>query len=66
MPAIKPTCYFSPKGGCEAAIIEAIGKAHGAILVQQYELTSLNIAKALMAAAKKMEWVKPLCPSTSP
>ena len=45
--------YFSPKGGCTDAIINAIEQAKTEILVQAYSFTSAPIAKALVNAHKK-------------
>jgi phosphatidylserine/phosphatidylglycerophosphate/cardiolipin synthase-like enzyme len=42
--------YFSPKGGCTAAIVKELQKANASILVQAYSFTSVPIAKALMVA----------------
>ena len=45
--------YFSPRGGCTDAIINAIEQAKTEILVQAYSFTSAPIAKALVNAYKK-------------
>lgn len=42
--------YFSPKGGCTAAIVAAIKKAKHTINVQAYSFTSVAIYTALVAA----------------
>lgn len=42
--------YFSPDGGCTAAIVEAIEQARSMIDVQAYRLTHVEIVKALIAA----------------
>src|SRR5690242_19855966 len=42
--------YFSPGGGCEAAIVAQIRGAKRSIDVQAYHLTSTMIAKALHEA----------------
>ena len=42
--------YFSPKGGCEAAIVKAIQDAKATIAVLAYSFTSEPIAKALVKA----------------
>ena len=42
--------YFSPKGGCTEAIVEALGKARKSVLVQAYSFSSAPIAKALVSA----------------
>ena len=38
--------YFSPRGGCTEAIIEALNHASSEILVQAYSFTSAPIAQA--------------------
>lgn len=45
--------FFSPKGGCAAAIAGAIGRATQSIHVQAYSFTSAPIAAALVAAHKR-------------
>jgi len=45
--------FFSPRGGCTAAIIDAIHAAKMEILVQAYSFTSAPIAKALVDARKR-------------
>jgi len=45
--------YFSPNGGCTAAITDTIHDAKSEILVQAYILTSAPIAKALINAHKR-------------
>ena len=45
--------YFSPKGGCTKAIVDAIGQAKQSILVQAYSFTSYPIAQALIDAQKR-------------
>jgi len=45
--------YFSPKGGCTQAIVDALGQAKSSILVQAYTFTSYPIAEALIAAEKR-------------
>ena len=45
--------YFSPRGGCTDAIINAIEQAKAEILVQAYSFTSAPIAKTLVNAHKK-------------
>ena len=42
--------WFSPKGGCEAALVSAIGTAHSSCLVQDYALADPNIENALVSA----------------
>jgi len=45
--------YFSPRGGCTEAIVEALDKAKSEVLVQAYSFTSKDIAKALVDAHKR-------------
>ena len=45
--------YFSPKGGCTEAVVEALGKAKSTVLVQAYSFTSTPIAKALVEAHRR-------------
>ncbi|OPY15642.1 MAG: Phospholipase D precursor [Syntrophus sp. PtaB.Bin001] len=45
--------FFSPGGGCTAAIIQEINQAKSEILVQAYSFTSAPIAKALLNAHKR-------------
>ena len=45
--------FFSPNGGCTAAIIDEINNAKSEILVQAYSFTSAPIAKALVEAHKR-------------
>lgn len=45
--------YFSPNGGAQRAIVDAIGKAKESIYVQAYSFTSAPIAKALVDAARR-------------
>jgi len=45
--------YFSPNGGCTAAIIDTINKSKTEILVQAYIFTSEPIGKALLDAHKR-------------
>ena len=51
----KPTvqAFFSPKGGCTEAIVEAIGIASHDVLVQAYSFTSDPIRNALIAAKRR-------------
>ena len=39
--------YFSPKGGCTDAVVNALNKAKKTILVQAYSFTSPPIAAVL-------------------
>jgi phosphatidylserine/phosphatidylglycerophosphate/cardiolipin synthase-like enzyme len=45
--------YFSPQGGCTAAIIDQISNAQKSIHVQAYSFTSRPIAKALIEANQR-------------
>ncbi|OPY86545.1 MAG: Phospholipase D precursor [Smithella sp. PtaU1.Bin162] len=45
--------HFSPRGGCEKAIINGINNAKNEIRVQAYSFTSAPIAKALLDAHKR-------------
>ena len=40
--APKTTVYFSPDGGCTAAVVDALGKAKKTVLVQAYSFTSAH------------------------
>ncbi len=42
--APKTVVYFSPNGGCTAAVVDALGKAKKTVLVQAYPFTSAPIA----------------------
>jgi len=42
--------YFSPRGGCTAAIVREIGQAKAEILIQAYSFTSKDIAEAVVKA----------------
>jgi phosphatidylserine/phosphatidylglycerophosphate/cardiolipin synthase-like enzyme len=42
--------YFSPDGGCTAAVVAALGSARRTVLVQAYSFTSAPIAGALRDA----------------
>jgi phosphatidylserine/phosphatidylglycerophosphate/cardiolipin synthase-like enzyme len=44
--------YFSPRGGCTAAVVRALFAARHTILVQAYGFTSEAIANALLTKAK--------------
>lgn len=50
--------YFSPRGGCTAAVINQIDTAQSEVLVQAYSFTSASIAKALLQAQKRGVRVK--------
>ena len=45
--------FFSPEGGCTAAIVAALDGARQTVLVQAYSFTSAPIAKALVNAHKR-------------
>lgn len=45
--------YFSPRGGCTAAIVQNVNAAKSNVLVQAYSFTSAPIAKALVQAHKR-------------
>jgi phosphatidylserine/phosphatidylglycerophosphate/cardiolipin synthase-like enzyme len=45
--------HFSPKGGCEAAVVAVVAAAKRSVLVQAYGFTSGPIAAALIAAHKR-------------
>jgi len=47
------TAYFSPKGGCERAIIEWINRANKSIHIMIYSFTLDSIGDALITAYKK-------------
>ncbi|BAH76751.1 phospholipase D family protein [Solidesulfovibrio magneticus] len=45
--------YFSPRGGAQQAIVDAIGQAKKTLYVQAYSFTSAPIAKALVDASRR-------------
>ncbi len=45
--------YFSPHGGCTAAVVEAVGQATNSVYVQAYSFTSAPIARAIVDAQKR-------------
>jgi phosphatidylserine/phosphatidylglycerophosphate/cardiolipin synthase-like enzyme len=45
--------HFSPKGGCQDAIIREVNAARDSVHVQAYSFTSAPIAKALVDAHKR-------------
>ena len=45
--------YFSPKGGCTAAIVNELNRAQRQILIQAYSFTSEPIAQASVAAQNR-------------
>lgn len=44
---------FSPNGGAQQAIVDAINNAHASIMVQAYSFTNREIARALLHAKKR-------------
>ena len=47
------TVYFSPRGGCEAAVVRQIDQAEHTIDMQAYGFTSSAIAQALVKAKSR-------------
>ena len=45
--------FFSPKGGCTEAVVDALNHSKSSVLVQAYSFTSKPIAEALIDAAKR-------------
>jgi phosphatidylserine/phosphatidylglycerophosphate/cardiolipin synthase-like enzyme len=45
--------YFSPRGGCQDAIVRELDAAQTVVHVQAYSFTSAPIAKALIEAKKR-------------
>jgi phosphatidylserine/phosphatidylglycerophosphate/cardiolipin synthase-like enzyme len=45
--------FFSPPGGCTAAVVNNLNRATNSVLVQAYSFTSAPIAKALVDAHKR-------------
>ena len=45
--------YFSPNGGCQEAVVEAISKAQNAIDIAMYSITSRQIAQAVLKAKER-------------
>src|SRR5579863_9340578 len=45
--------HFSPKGGCQEALVQEIHKARREILVQAYSFTSDALTNALVEAKKR-------------
>ena len=45
--------FFSPKGGCQDALVQVVAKARREILVQAYSFTSSQLADALVEAKKR-------------
>ena len=55
-PATKPeevAVYFSPRGGCESAIVTELGLAKSEVLVQAYAFNDSPIIEALKAAHRR-------------
>src|SRR5262249_6089576 len=42
--------YFSPRGGCTEAVVDALNHATNSVIVQAYSFTSAPIAKAVVEA----------------
>jgi len=52
----RPDVYFSPHGGCTAAIVAEVGRAKKSIRVQAFSFTSKPIVEALnVAAGRKVD-----------
>lgn len=51
--AARYAVYFSPKGGCQAAVVAVIGAAKKSVLVQAYGFTCKPITAALVAAHQR-------------
>lgn len=47
------TVFFSPKGGCTGAVVDALGRAKSSVLVQAYSFTNAAIARALVDAHRR-------------
>ena len=45
--------FFSPKGGCTEAVVDALNHSKSNVLMQAYSFTSKPIAEALVNAAKR-------------
>jgi len=45
--------YFSPNGGCQAAVLSEIGKASKSIDIAMYSITSREIAQAVVKAKER-------------
>ena len=52
-PEVAANVYFSPKGGCVAAILDQISAAQHTVELQGFVLTSPQIADALAAAKRR-------------
>jgi len=50
---VQAQVFFSPRGGCTEAVVNAVSQAETEILVQAYSFTSAPIAKALVEAHKR-------------
>ena len=56
LPSLAPAetnVYFSPKGGCQEAILPEISKARTSIDIAMYEFTSRELAQALVKAKER-------------
>src|SRR5260370_2656670 len=52
--------YFSPKGGCQEAVVGELRAARREILVQAYSFTSDALSRALLDAKKRCDHVEEL------
>lgn len=50
--------FFSPNGGCQKEVLAEINKAHESIEIAMYELTSKDIAQAIIAAKDRKVKIK--------
>lgn len=50
---LQMSVYFSPKGGCQDAVVQELARARREILVQAYSFTSKHICDALIEAKKR-------------
>lgn len=48
-----PEVFFSPKGGCTAAIVREIESARSSLLIQAYSFTSAPIAASVVEAQRR-------------
>ena len=46
---------FSPKGGCDVALVEFIKSAHKSLDIAVFDITNDSITKAIIAQSKKIE-----------
>jgi len=45
--------FFSPRGGCTEAVVDALDRATNSVLVQAYSFTSAPIARAIVEAQRR-------------